>query len=99
GEKLEAEGHANWALSECAAQCDPKLFEFNPDQQYLRVRGSGSLEPRNLAVLRELTIWRDGVARMTNTPPRTFLKDEVMLDLARSPVRSIDRLAKVKGLP
>ena len=99
GERLDALGHAKWAIEECAAQCDPALFEFDPDQQYLRVRGSGSLAPRNLAVLRELTIWRDATSRLLNLPPRTFLRDEVMLDLARNPVRSIDKLARVKGLP
>ena len=99
GERLDKLGHAKSAIEECAAQCDPKLFEFDPEQQYLRVRGSGSLAPRNLAVLRELTIWRDAMARTTDTPPRTFLRDEVMLDLARNPVRSIDKLSRVKGLP
>ena len=99
GRRLEASGRAGWAAAECARQCDPKLFEFDPRQQYLRVRGAGALAPRNLAVLRELTIWRDGAARMANAPPRAFLKDEVLLELARSPVRSVEKLARVRGLP
>ncbi len=84
---------------ECAAQCDPSLYGFNPEAQYLRVRGAGSLQPRNLAVLRELTIWRDGAARKHDVPPRSFLRDEVLIDLARSPVKRVEQLAKVRGLP
>jgi ribonuclease D len=52
-----------------------------------------------LAVLRELTIWRDGVARKHDVPPRAYLKDEILLDLSRSPVKSIDKLGRVRGLP
>ena len=99
GKRLEELGHAEWARQECAQQCDPKLYEFDPEQQYQRVRGAGSLAPRNLAVLRELTIWRDSAARAADVPPRAFLRDEVLLELARNPVKSIERLASVKGLP
>jgi len=99
GQRLEKLGHAEWAGQECAAQCDPSLYGFNPDAQYLRVRGAGSLQPRNLAVLRELTIWRDSGARKHDVPPRTFLRDEVLIDLARSPVKKVEQLAKVRGLP
>lgn len=99
GERLEANGHAGWVAQECAAQCDPKLFQFDPQQQYLRVRGAGSLAPRNLAILRELTIWRDAAARITDVPPRAFLKDEILIDLARNPVKSVEKLHRVKGLP
>ena len=98
-QRLEVLGHTRWAIEECAAQCDPKLYKFDPESQYLRVRGSGSLPPRNLAVLRELTVWRDGAAREANVPPRAFLKDEIMIDLSRNPVRSVDKLERVRGLP
>src|SRR5207248_1881396 len=52
-----------------------------------------------LAILRELVIWRDGAARAHDLPPRAFLKDEILLDLARNPVKSVDKLARIKGLP
>jgi ribonuclease D len=52
-----------------------------------------------MAVLRELTIWRDRSARAHDVPPRAFLKDEILLDMARSPVKSLDRLERVRGLP
>ena len=99
GETLEALGHAHWAAEECAAQCNPALYGFNPDMQYLRVRGAGSLPPRNLAVLRELTIWRDAAARRHDVPPRAFLRDEVLADMARSPVKKVEQLNKIRGLP
>ncbi|HWP40177.1 MAG TPA: ribonuclease D [Tepidisphaeraceae bacterium] len=97
--KLEELGHAEWAHQECASLCDPRRYEFDPQSSFLRIRGAGSLTPQHLAVLRELTIWRDAAARAHDLPPRAFLKDEILLDLARSPVKSVEKLDRVKGLP
>jgi ribonuclease D len=99
GKRLDALGHTAWAREECESLCDPSQYGFDPQSHYLRIRGSNGLPPRNQAVLRELTIWRDARAREHNVPARAFLKDEVMLDLARSPVKTIEKLDRVRGLP
>ena len=97
--RLDALGHTAWAKEECVAVCEPDLYGFDPQTQFLRVRGATSLQPRNLAILRELTIWRDGAARTHDVPPRSFLKDEVLIDLSRNPVKSLEKLGKIRGLP
>jgi ribonuclease D len=79
--------------------CDPDLYRFDPESDFRRVRGAGSLTPQGLAVLRELTILRDQGAREHNIPSRSFLRDEVLIDLSRSPAKSVEKLAKVRGLP
>ena len=99
GERLKALGHEHWAAEQCATLCDVTVYRFDPATQYLRVRGATSLAPRNLAVLRELTAWRDASARAHDVPPRTFLRDEVMLELARNPVKMVEKLDRVRGLP
>ena len=99
GRRLQSKAHASWAAEECEALCDASQYRFNPDTQYLRVRGASSLQPRNMAVLRELTIWRDTAARQHDLPPRAFLKDEILIDLSRNPVKTIDKLDRVRGLP
>jgi ribonuclease D len=97
GRRLDALGHADWAAQESAAMCDADLYSFDPATQYLRVRGATSLQPRSLAVLRELTVWRDAAAREADVPPRAFLKDEIMIDMARSPI--IDRPPRPRPRP
>jgi ribonuclease D len=99
GERLEALGHAQWAKQECDALCDPARYAFDAESDFLRVRGAGSLTAVGLAVLRELMIWRDAAARDADVPPRAFLRDEILIDMARHPIKSIDRLARVRGLP
>ncbi|OFZ88470.1 MAG: hypothetical protein A2V78_07815 [Betaproteobacteria bacterium RBG_16_64_18] len=97
--KLEALGHACRADEECAAACEIGRFGFNPATHYLRVRGANLLSPPLQAVLKELTAWRDGAARRDDKPPRAFLKDEVMVELARERPGSVAALAKVRSLP
>jgi ribonuclease D len=46
-----------------------------------------------------LTIWRDQASRECDQPPRSFLRDEVLAELARSPVKDTEKLAGIKGLP
>lgn len=99
GALLEAEGHTAHAQEEFASLCEPSQYRFDPATYYLRVRGSGNLPADALAVLRELTVWRDGAARAQDVPPRTLLRDEILVDLARSPVKSADKFDRVRGLP
>ena len=99
GERLHALGHTNWAAEACAAQCDPTLYQFDALQQASRMRGAGSLAPRGLAILRELVRWRNNAAQAADLPPRAFLKDEILLDLAKAPVKDVGQLARVRGLP
>jgi ribonuclease D len=97
--RLRALHHESWAREECEALCNPARYGFDPDTYYMRIRGGSSLPPQQLAVLRELTVWRDATARKHDVPPRAFLKDEILMDMARQPIKSVDRLARVKGLP
>lgn len=99
GKRLESLGHAGWAKQECETLCDPTQYRFDPETYFHRIRGAAALAPRNQAVLKELTIWRDSLAREHNVPARAFVKDEVLLDLARSPVKSVEKLDRVRGLP
>ncbi len=99
GQRLEESGHAAWAKAESESLCEPSQYGFNADTYYQRVRGATSLPPQGLAVLRELTVWRDAVARKHDVPPRAYLKDEILLDLSRSPIKSVEKLGKVRGLP
>jgi ribonuclease D len=98
-QRLAGAGHDKWAAEESSQMCKSAVCRFDPDENYLKIRGAGTLDPANLSVLRELAIWRDAAARQTDVPPRTLLKDEVMLLLARSPARSMEKLSRVRGLP
>lgn len=98
-EKLETAGHLDWAKQECETLCEKSAYQFDPQVQTQRVRGSGGLTARQRAILVELVAWRDQGARDHDLPPRTFLKDEVLVELSRKPVKKLDQLDRVRGLP
>ena len=87
------------AREESASLADPTLHVFDPQTQWTKFRGAGSLSPFNQAILRELTIWRDGAAQTEDVPPRTLVRDEILLDMARWPIETVDDLNRIKGLP
>lgn len=99
GKRLGDNRHAAWAAEESGALADPALYVFDPATQWTRIRGATTMPPLNQAILRELTIWRDRAAQSEDVPPRSLLKDEILLDMARDPIESIDQLPRVKGLP
>jgi ribonuclease D len=99
GEKLVKLGHEAWAAEECREMCDPEQFRFDADHQCRRARGASSLSQSGLAILRELMIWRDGAARLHDVPPRSFVKDEILVEMSRNPVKVVEKLGRVRGLP
>lgn len=97
--KLEALGHLPWVYAEGEAMCAPAQYKFDPDVQWLRIKGAGSLDRKHAGVLRQLVIWRNRSAKELDVPPRSFLRDEILIDMSRSPIKSVDKLQRVKGLP
>jgi ribonuclease D len=91
--------HARWAMEECAALCEPSRYAIDFTSDFLRVRGAGSLSPQQAAMLRELYSWRDSAAKRHDEPPRSYVKDDILVDLARKPPRTLQDLDRIKGLP
>ena len=56
---------------------------FDPDG-FWRNREARSLSPRELAVLRELYLWRDGQARALDLPAFKVVDDRVLVQLSRN---------------
>lgn len=96
---IEAAGTMAWVKEECAATCGSTPYTFDRETTYLRVRGSGTLDPRQLGMLRELAVWRDAEARHSDVPPRTYLRDEIMIELCRRAPKTEDALLNIQGLP
>jgi len=73
----------------------PKMF--NPDD-FWRIKGSRDLKPKQRAVLRELFIVRDHIARRIDRPPFKVMNDSTLVALARRQPASPDDLKLIKGL-
>jgi ribonuclease D len=68
-------------------------------ERYQRIRGWDSLKPRQAAVLRELTAWRETEAQRRNVPRGRVLRDEVLLQAARQVPKHQADLREIRGFP
>lgn len=73
----------------------PKVFD--PDD-FWRIKSARELSPRQQAVLRELFILRDQIARHLNRPPFKVMTDKVLVELAKTQPHSPNNLSQIKGV-
>lgn len=66
---------------------------------YLRIKGAKALRPRNLATLRELYLWREGMARKEDRAQFRIIGNESLLGVSRTLPRTADDLTRVPDLP
>src|SRR3954471_15612711 len=79
---LEALGRLDWALEDSAALLDTTRFQEDDESAYLRVKGAGRLDRRQLGALQILSSWREKEARRRDLPRNFVLKEGLLLDLA-----------------
>lgn len=89
-----------WLSEEMTRFTDPFLYEMDPNDAYLRMRGSkAGFTARPTAILRSVAAWREREAALRNVPSRTILRDEVVVDIAlRAPKRLTD-FTKIRNFP
>lgn len=51
--------------------------------RFSKIRGSNNLDRQGLAVLKNLTVWREGVAQHLDRPRGHVIKDTVLLEIAK----------------
>lgn len=81
--RLEERGRTQWLHEEMAFYSDPHTWERSPDELWTRISRHRSLSGKNLAVLRELAVWREETAARRNIPRNRVVADDVLVDLAR----------------
>ena len=97
-ERARSRGLEHWLEEEMASLDDPELYlERDPRSQYDRIKGSGKLNRRGLAVLRELAAWRDLIAREQDRPRSRILADKTLLTLSSLKPATADDLRKIRG--
>lgn len=78
-------------------QIQPTSKVFDPGD-FWRIKGSKELEPQQQAVLRELFIVRDKIARKLDRPPFKVLDDLTLIRLARYLPETDQDLQEIKGV-
>lgn len=89
--RLDQAGRRDWYLEELAAT----IAHADADtRNWTRVKGAGSLDPRQRALLRALWEAREAEARSHDIAPNRLLHDDVLRDLAVDPPRTEAQLVR-----
>jgi ribonuclease D len=74
----------SWLQEELNLLNNPATYSGPPaDERYLKIRGSINLDQPGLAILKNLSTWRDGMARKIDRPRGHVIKDTLLVELAK----------------
>jgi ribonuclease D len=90
-------GRLEWAQAEFDRMVNEIAAE-HVREAWHRLPKLHKLQPREMAVVRELSLWREAEAARRNKPPRRILRDDLVLELARRQPKSIDDLFATRDM-
>ena len=96
--ELEEKGRMSWVLEEMAPQMEEKLYTFEPENAWERLKVRNP-KKHYLAALKAAAAWRERQAIEKNIPRRRVLKDDAMYDLAQQKPKDIAALGRLRGIP
>ena len=95
--QLDARDRLPWLDEELAHRDDQLIDEVTQDRWW-RVAGAQKLGPHDLAAVRELFYWREGLARDRDLPRRRILRDDLLIAAAQASPTDLDDLRRVRGM-
>lgn len=96
---LRAKGRWAWAEEEFGLLTEIPYNQRDAEMPgFLRIKGAKALKPKELAILKELYEWRQGVAEKLDRAAFMVVGNDVLMGLAREPVDSLAALASRKGV-
>ncbi len=95
--KLSDEKRA-WVVEDGAELVANLQRETDPDEAYREVKQAWRLKPKQLAVLRVLTGWRERQARARNQPRNRVLREHSLWPLARYQPTDLVSLARIDDM-
>jgi ribonuclease D len=81
--RLRELGREHWVRQDCLALEDKHLYEPDPAQAWVRLRGLAQLEPKSRARAKTIAVWRDAQARARDLPRAWILPDAAIFSIAQ----------------
>ncbi len=96
--KLERRGRVAWADEEAARFDKVETYKLPKQSRVSRLKGTGSLNGKQLACVLELLEERDELARKFNRPARVVLRDHLLVEIGRHGLTKEDQVKSLRGL-
>lgn len=98
-DELKAKDRLSWAREEFLRLEQIGWAAEDPSNAFLKVKGARDLTRRELAIFKELVIWRDATALKLDRATFRVVSNEVLFDAARAAPTARDVLSRIKGMP
>ncbi|MFO0805293.1 MAG: HRDC domain-containing protein [Gemmataceae bacterium] len=98
-DKLKKHDRLAWAEEEFGGFVKKAVADDVTLERWRKVKGTGGLDRKALAIVREVYGWRDGFAQRVNRPPRMLLRDDLIAEIAKRAPRTLEDLQMLRGLP
>lgn len=95
--ELEKRGRTSWVYQEEEVLADPATYDIDPYETWRRVKVK-SPKPKTLAILRELTAWREKRAQSKDLPRSWVLRDDTLADMAAQMPKNKNQLKKIRNM-
>jgi ribonuclease D len=96
--ELDKRGRNDWVAEEMRVLTSPDTYRQEPERAWERFR-TRVRKPRELAVLMEVTAWREREAQMRNVPRSRVLKDDSLIDIAMTGPKTVEALGAMRSIP
>ncbi len=91
-QELEQMGRLQWVTEECRLLCGVRPPKNNDGPMFLKFKGAGRLEPRQLAVLEALLQMRNAIARQKDRPLFKVISNAALKKIALAIPTSLKQL-------
>jgi ribonuclease D len=98
-DELEKKQRLSWAREEFARLEGTRWEPEDVSTGFMRIKGARDLNRRELAIFRELVVWRDALAKQLDRSTFRVVGNETLLEAAKAPPTDAKSLLAVKGMP
>ena len=95
---LKKQNRLSWAESEFHAMVNRLTQDQSVEVNWVRMQGLHKLSRRELAIARELILWREAKAQQRNKQPKAVLRDDLIIDIAKHKPKSKQELTSSREL-
>lgn len=96
--QLEDQGRLSWLENDFRFLSSEATYVPSPETIWLKIRGVNKLKKQKLAILKNLSSWRENQAIKRNLPRRRVLSDDLLIELASNPPLTLDELNQYNKL-
>ena len=97
-EKLAQLNRLDWLDNDFESLKDTSLYRVVPENAWLKIKGKNRLTGKQLAIVQQLTQWREKTAQIENRPKNWLIRDDLLLELAKLQPENINALAKIHNM-